>query len=1595
MLKNLFVIIGAISICGMSIAAEKPGNIVKNGNFATGTLAGWKNANNAKVFSVSGKPTLLLGGSYSSVTQDIPLKSNWMQLHLSMKMKASKVSQGNAGWKNGRMAMVFKNASGQRVGKWPNVFFIKGSTGWVKCERDYTIPPGATTLEIKPANFGKSGNLEFRDISITVTKTRQPIKDLPLPEGAADVWSKSKGWRIKSQTQEKICINGLWRFIPEISGGTKIPANGKGWGWFKVPGIWPKGKAWDTGTAAQEFLLPAGIKGKTDFNKLEQAWYKRDIHIPASWKGKQIILDFEMVQTHCAIYIDGKPAGEIVFPGGEVDITSAVKPGKKAVLTILHTARPLQKASDVFMAPGRAFKSKATLKMKGITGNVYLVARPEKNYITDTHVITSTRKNKITFDSGITKLQNGNFQVSAEVFKDNKLVKTFTSKPFTKNNLTDGRFKFSADWANPELWDTHTPDNIYTANITLKKANGTVVDQQLPFEFGFREFWIEGRDFYLNGKRIHLRALYVRNISDFADQASFAGSMNTCKKMKEYGFNYLITNNYNFSPGSVGYMNGLFNATRKTGVLASFSLPHGKDYNWQLDTAGQSKRYKKLAQWLIRKIQNNPSIITYAMNHNATGYYGDQNPLKMDGRYSLNKIADVPESKLKYLRQAAIAENIAKDIDPSRAVYHHQSGNLGDIYTVNFYLNWAPRQERSDWMEHWSKNGTKPIFFVEWGLPHIASWSSYRGPFFIWRTRAFQMIWDSEFASAITNQKAFVMTKHKQYMQTKENSLLEKNKTPHWGVHLAYLLKGFEQNYLKIQSWFAEDNWRSFRMKGVSAMLPWDQAGLWKRVAKTKQKLNPARYANLQTPDIVPDYFGAGSQYIYDRQKNSFEATTLGKIFLRWNKPVIAFIAGKKSHATEKSKNFTAGQIIDKQLVIVNDSRKKITCNYSWALSGLNSKAKGSIDVAPGDVVFVPVKAKVSGNAKPGEYILTAEFKFAENKIQTDKFALNVIAKTAGTTGMKRTGKIALFDPIGTTEKLLNKAGITFAKVDNNADLSNYKMLIIGKNALAQNNSQIDLSKVNHKMNILVFEQPYKVLTNCFGFRANIMGLRRTFVRNSRHPALKGISDELLKNWRGASTLTSPYLKNLPAYETHDPEWNWCGFTNTRVWRSGNTGNTASVLIEKPARGNWIPLIDGGFNLQFSPLLEYRDAKGVIVFCQMDVTGRTESEPAAERLCYNLVNYLDKATVDNQRKVYYTGNEKGTKLLKRLGVEFIPYNAQVLNDQSLLVVGPEAKLKGDLTEHVKSGGNAICLGLNAAEINELGINGIKVKDSTEFCKSIEDFSTPEFAGISNSELYWRTKLPLAAIQNTDKYSNKALKKIKSGKGTIILSQIAPWMLDYKKHKNLRNMFRRNVFLTSRLLANLGVAYKQTKLRATFNQKVSPNDYKLPQKWVALESPKGDGEDKGWHKSTFDDSSWKPIKVPGAFEDMRKELANYNGYFWYRITFTVPENMKGCEIILNAGRIDDESWIWLNDSYLGEITKKTNPKDHYHIERIYKLKPEQLKFGKKNTLVIKVADWFKRGGIMSAPKIMVPQASSNSYYLQEPIADDDPYRYYRW
>ncbi len=1394
---------------GTDAATLPAQNLVINGDFKS-DLQGWKGArqNLVTLRSEGGNPWLAITNN-GSVSQSIAMNPEWECLHVAMRMRVTDVVRGSESWHNARLAMSFHDQNGKRLEPWPSVFNAQGTTDWVQYQRDFKIPAGAARLEFSPSMFGVSGGAEFDDLTVTVVRTRGgEAVDLPLPAGADDLATTTNVWRQISKTRETICLNGLWRFIPEFSETPKTPpGSSHGWGWFKVPGVWPQSSNGD-----QKFLMPPGFDD-ADLSKVEQAWYHRPLNIPANWAGRRVLLDFTMVQTYARVLVDGRPAGEVFFPGGLLDITALAKPGTRQQLTILLVARPLEREANVFMAPDRIITSKASLKNKGLTGDVFLRSQPVTEAIGDVHVITSTRQNTIAFDTALPQMSGGKRRLEARVYDQGKLVKTFTGNLMDAGALKNGRATFTNAWADARRWDLDTPQNLYTAVVTLRDEQGKVVDESLPIQFGFREFWIQGRDFFLNGSRIHLRPIFLKNVADGADAASVEGSRNTCRRLKEYGFNAFITSNYDFQPGEVSYLDGLYQAADEEGVLSSFTLPHAKDFGWKLNTPEQLKRYRTLCEWLVRRAQNHPGIVLYAMTHNATGYKGDQNPLWMDGLYTPDdEWARTNPGKSKNRQQALLAAKTANEFDATRPVYHHQSGNLGELYTVNIYLNWAPLQERSDWMEHWGTRGVKPMFFVEWGLPHVSSWSSFRGPQFIWRFPAPQQIWDSEFAAAYLGQPAYQMTPTKVKSMAWEEELWAGGKPMYWSQLIRYF-RSQDENYTQIQALFAADNWRSHRAWGISAMLPWDQENLWRIPAGAEPPLPVKQpYQSLQSPGIFPDQiFPVKSQWLYSRDVSKVKSSALGETFLRWNLPLCAYIAGGEIF-TEKGHNYRAGDVVQKKLAILNDTRKPVTCRYQWSLAGTAIRGSGSTQIEPGGITFEPVKITLPPTLATGRYIMSASFDFGPGGRQEDSLAIDVVSAPAPVTGQSR---IALFDSKGDTGRLLQEMGISFTKVAPGQPID-ADVLVIGRQALQTNGPLPGFAQVAKGLKVLVFEQDAEVLTSRFGFHINIQGLRQVFERVPSHPALTGLSDQLLCNWQGAATLVPPYL-DLKSVEENDPKWNWCGFTNTRVWRAGNRGSVATVLIEKPPRGDYLPIVDAGFDLQFSPLLEYVEGNGRVIFCQMDVTGRTQSDPAAQMLCANLMRYLKTAKPQPARTTRVAGDSRVQNLLQQLGISTSA--EPVANDKpanSLLVLGPGSRAPADLRKQVEAGLNVLSLGLNQAEINQALPGLVRGRQAQTVSTRIARYDLPALSGISDAELHWRTRPDIAALEEKSEQSNEALRVVPLGKGLLVFCQAAPWMFDYAKQPYLRTTYRRNVFLISRLLHNLGAANPATKLGAPTN-----------------------------------------------------------------------------------------------------------------------------------------------------------------------------------
>jgi hypothetical protein len=475
-------------------------------------------------------------------------------------------------------------------------------------------------------------------------------------------------------------------------------------------------------------------------------------------------------------------------------------------------------------------------------------------------------------------------------------------------------------------------------------------------------------------------------------------------------------------------------------------------------------------------------------------------------------------------------------------------------------------------------------------------------------------------------------------------------------------------------------------------------------------------------------------------------------------------------------------------------------------MSALRTTSRGeTYGMETGEIRRDPVSIRVPLWMAPGAYEARLKVEFSTGEVQQDALAIHVMAPHPA---LRPGGTIALYDPKGETAKLLEGIGLRYRKVEAGADLSGDDLLIIGKGALSASGPGPDLRRVPEGLKVIIFEQTREALARRLDFRVQEYGLRQVFPRVQGHPALEGIGAENLRDWRGAATILPPRLKM-----EKDPRLGatvkWCDITVTRLWRCGNHGNVASVLIEKPACGNFLPLVDGGFSLQYSPLMEYREGTGLVVFCQMDVTGRTEDDPAGERLVRNLLNYVREWKPAPVRKVVYAGDPAGKTHLDQAGFAPASYAGGRLAEDQVLVVGPGGGMQvaahaAALGEWLKAGGRLLALGLDAGEANAF----LPWKITTQSREHIAAFFEPVAAGSllaggGPADVHNRAPRELPLITGgAVALGDGVLACAKDGH--VAFCQILPWTFD-AKNQGQKRTFRRTSYLVSRLLGNMGAA----------------------------------------------------------------------------------------------------------------------------------------------------------------------------------------------
>jgi len=116
-----------------------------------------------------------------------------------------------------------------------------------------------------------------------------------------------------------------------------------------------------------------------------------------------------------------------------------------------------------------------------------------------------------------------------------------------------------------------------------------------------------------------------------------------------------------------------------------------------------------------------------------------------------------------------------------------------------------------------------------------------------------------------------------------------------------------------------------------------------------------------------------------------------------------------------------------------------------------------------------------------------------------------------------------------------------------------------------------------------------------------------------------------------------------------------------------------------------------------------------------------------------------------------------------------------------------------------------------------------------------------------------------------------------------------------------------------------------------------------------------GQKGDWAAPSYDDSTWKPVEIPGGFAELG--VPDAPALAWFRKEFTLPDPLPAGRSLLYLGEIERMDTVYMNGTFVGGSAWVENP-------RVYPV-AGALKPG-RNIIAIRVLKTRPDGGFLSKP-----------------------------
>lgn len=342
--------------------------------------------------------------------------------------------------------------------------------------------------------------------------------------------------------------------------------------------------------------------------------YRRDFVIPKSWKGKDIILRFDGVDSGFHVWINGIEVGysQGSRMASEFDITDFVDFSGKNNISV----RVYQWTDGTYL------EDQDMWWLSGIFRDVSLISR-EKVSIKDFFVKACLDKD---YQDGVLNIE-GTFSNNLDkdiygyeiVFKllegENQLIQDSLIFEAIKNETKD--FSTRIKVSRPEHWTAETP-NLYNLIIELKNDKGEAIESILQ-KIGFRNIELKDGNMLVNGKAIMLRGVNRHEANpDTGRVVSYEHMKKDVLMMKKYNINAVRTAHY---PNDTRFYDlcdeyGLYVMDEADLECHGFEL-YGK-YDMITNDPKWEAAYLDRAVRMVERDKNHPSIIIWSLGNESS-----------------------------------------------------------------------------------------------------------------------------------------------------------------------------------------------------------------------------------------------------------------------------------------------------------------------------------------------------------------------------------------------------------------------------------------------------------------------------------------------------------------------------------------------------------------------------------------------------------------------------------------------------------------------------------------------------------------------------------------------------------------------------------------------------------------------------------------------------------------------------------------------------------------------------------------------------------------------------------------------------------------